>query len=500
MKKKKRRFSIKHKLMTMSMVTGFSAVLLTCILFMAYGTFLARGSLEKELYLVSHILGNTIGDYINEGDRGVVKNSISDLSLKESVVLACIYDASGGVFVSYLKTPDSQCPLIPEKNGISKSWNSMAVYNDIMVAGKTAGYLYIESNLQELRDKIPQYIMFVFALMTIAIILVYYISAKFQRMIADPIINLVKTAHNVIKEDNYKVKAVKYDNDEIGDLTGAFNKLMLQVKNERENLEQNVQERTQQLEEEKEKAEAVNIAKSEFLRNMSHEFRTPLHGMLSFSTYGMNEAQTAQRVDLQRYFTRINQVANRLLKLVEAILSIAQIESGKEPMNIEENNLLKTVRSAIREQQALLMEHGISINLQEPNIETDADFDKDKMVQVITNILGNSIKFTPEGKEIRIYFGERMFTRDRRRKEAPCITVSIADQGIGIPEDELETIFDKFVQSSRTDTGAGGTGLGLSIAAGIVKMHEGIIEAANNESGGAVFTVTIPRESRKKVA
>ncbi len=500
MKKKKRRFSIKQKLMTMSMVTSVSAVFLTCVLFVAYGAFLARGSLEKELYLVSHILGNRVGGYISSGNKEVVKSSVGDLKLKDSVILACIYDATGSVFASYLKESGSQCPLSPETNGALKGWDSLAVYNDIMVAGNIAGHLYIESNLQEVKDKIPQYIIFAFSLILIAIALVYYISAKFQRMIADPIINLVKTAHNVIKEDNYKVKAVKYDNDEIGDLTGAFNKLMLQVKKERENLERNVQERTQQLEEEKEKAEAVNVAKSEFLRNMSHEFRTPLHGMLSFSTYGMNEAETAERTDLNRYFTRINQVANRLLKLVEAILSIAQIESGKEPLNIEENDLLKSVQSAIREQQALLKEQGIFVNLQEPNISTGADFDKDKMVQVITNILGNSIKFTPQGKEINIYFGEKMFTRDRRRKEAPAITVSIADQGIGIPNDELETIFDKFVQSSRTDTGAGGTGLGLSIAAGIIKMHEGVIEANNNEDGGAVFTVTIPRESRKKAA
>jgi signal transduction histidine kinase len=500
MKKKKRRFSIKHKLMTMSMVTSVTAVLITCSLFVGYTMFMARGSLEKELNLVSHILGNRVGEYINAGDKGIVNNSISDLSIKDSVILACIYDAAGNVFASYFKGGNNSCPLQPEKGDSLKGWNTLRVHNDILVEGNHSGSLYIESNLQEVKDKIPQYMLFAVILTFIVMGLVYYISSKFQRMIADPIINLVKTAHNVIKEDDYKLRAVKYDNDEIGDLTGAFNKLMLQVKKERENLERNVSERTQQLEEEKEKAEAVNKAKSEFLRNMSHEFRTPLHGMLSFSTYGINESETAQRTDLHRYFSRINQVANRLLKLVEAILSIAHIESGKDPMKISENDILKAAQSAVREQQALLKERGISVNIQEPNINTNADFDKDKMVQVVTNILGNSIKFTPEGKEINIFFGEKMFTRDRRRREAPAITVSIADQGIGIPNDELETIFDKFVQSSRTDTGAGGTGLGLSIAAGIVKMHEGVIEANNNEQGGAVFTVTIPRESRKKAA
>lgn len=500
MKKKKKRFSIKQKLMTMSIVTSVTAVLLTCTFFVGYGTYIARSTLEKELYLVSQILGSRLGGYINSGESGLASSSIGDLSVKDSVILACVYDVGGNVFASYLKETSKKCPLSPQKGESFKGWNTLWVHKDIIVGEDTAGSLYIESDLQEVKDKVPQYLLFATILALMVMSIVYYMSSRFQRMIADPITSLVKTAHNVIKEDDYKLKAIKYDNDEIGDLTGAFNKLMQQVRKERENLERNVFERTQQLEEEKVKAEAVNRAKSEFLRNMSHEFRTPLHGMLSFSTYGTNEAQTADRSDLHRYFTRINQVANRLLKLVEAILSIAQIESGKEHLKIEESDLLKTAQSAIKEQQALLKERGIEVNLQEPNISTVADFDKDKMVQVVTNILGNSVKFTPQGKEINIYFGERMFTRDRRRKEAPAITISIADQGIGIPDDELETIFDKFVQSSRTDTGAGGTGLGLSIAAGIVKMHEGVIQANNNESGGAVFTVTIPRESRKKVA
>jgi signal transduction histidine kinase len=500
MKKKKRRFSVKHKLMTMSMVTSVTAVILTCVLFVFYLAYVAKDSLEKELYLISNIMGNRIASSISSKDNTLAQNSIDELNIKNSVIIACVYDSGGEVFASYFKKSNSKCPTKPAKGSSSEGLNTLWVHKDIIAEENSVGSLYIESDLREVREKIPQYMLFAMLLTCVVMCLVYYMSAIFQRMITEPIISLVKTAHNVIKEDDYKVRVVKYDNDEIGDLTGAFNKLMLQVRKERENLEMNVFERTQQLEEEKIKAEAVNKAKSEFLRNMSHEFRTPLHGMLSFSTYGINEAQTAQREDLHRYFSRINQVANRLLKLVEAILSIAQIESGKELLQIEENDLLKTIKSAIREQQALLKEREITLNLQEPNISTVADFDRDKMMQVVINILGNSIKFTPNGKEISIYFGEKMFTRDRRRKESPAITISIADQGIGIPEDELETIFEKFVQSSRTDTGAGGTGLGLAIASGIVKMHDGIIDAHNNESGGAVFTVTIPRESRRKEA
>lgn len=484
--------------MTMSMMTSVTAVIITCFLFVFYLAYVEKESLKKELHLINNIMSHKLAYSINSDEKSLAEKSIDELHLKDSIIMACLYDLSGLVFASYLKNSNSNCPASPEKGIFSRGISALWIHKDVLSQQTPVGSLYIKTDLKEVRQIFPEYLLFAGIITSLVMCIAFYMSSIFQRTITNPILSLVKTAHNVIKEDNYKVKAVKYANDEIGDLTGAFNKIMLQVRRERENLEMNVFERTQQLEEEKVKAEAVNKAKSEFLRNMSHEFRTPLHGMLSFSTYGINEAQTAERDDLHKYFSRINQVGKRLLKLVEAILSIAHIESGKELFHIEENDLLKTIKSALKEQQALLKERDITVNLHEPNISTLADFDRDKIMQVIINILGNSIKFTPSGKEISIYFGEKMFTRDRRRKETSAITFSIADQGIGVPEDELETIFEKFVQSSRTDTGAGGTGLGLAIASGIVKMHDGIIEAHNNESGGAVFTVTIPRESRKK--
>lgn len=493
----KNRYSIKHKLMRMSMATSMIAVLLTCIVFVAYGAVISRNSLEKELQLISNMVGARVGASLEWGDNEIAKKTVNDLEVKNSILLACIYDVSGEIFASYFSPGHDKCPEVPSSSSYVAGWEKLVVYNDINFRGEYKGAIYIESDLRDIKKEVPGYILFAVLLMLSVSVIAYIISSRQQKYIAEPILSLVATTHNVIREDNYDVRAKKYDNDEIGDLASAFNKMMSQVRKERQNLERNVQERTSQLEEEKIKAEAASKAKSEFLRNMSHEFRTPLHGMLSFSTYGINEAETAERSDLHRYFSRINLVAQRLLKLVEAILSIAQLESGKEIFNMGVYNLIDAVNSVITEQQALLKEKRLKVIIKEAKFSTEAEFDRDKIVQVITSILGNAIKFTPEGKKIKIAFEEIMYTRDRRRKASEAIRISIEDEGVGIPDDELEKIFDKFVQSSRTNTGAGGTGLGLSIASGIMRGHEGEIFAENSDNGGAIFYITIPREARK---
>ena len=149
-----------------------------------------------------------------------------------------------------------------------------------------------------------------------------------------------------------------------------------------------------------------------------------------------------------------------------------------------ENNLEEAVNVIVDELKLLAKEKQLKIVVNTSPDEATGFFDWEKMLQVIRNLLSNAIKFTPEHKKIII---------------SVCITkesflkFTISDQGIGIPENELEEVFDSFVQSSKTRTKAGGTGLGLSISKEIIKEHGGSISASINEDYGADFTFVIPR-------
>ena len=144
---------------------------------------------------------------------------------------------------------------------------------------------------------------------------------------------------------------------------------------------------------------------------------------------------------------------------------------------------IRTVlRSALNDFSSLLADRGITIDYAEPDSEVLLTLDPNRLTQVLGNVLSNAAKYTPGGGTIRV---------DVNRSDEG-VRVSIRDNGVGVPEGELATIFDKFVQSSKTDSGAGGTGLGLSICREIVTAHQGRIWAENHPGGGAVFHVLLP--------
>jgi PAS domain S-box-containing protein len=243
-------------------------------------------------------------------------------------------------------------------------------------------------------------------------------------------------------------------------------------------------------------AERANEAKSEFLANISHELRTPLHSILSFASLGGDRAKGGGQDKLLHYFDRIQQSGGRLLALVNDLLELSKLEAGKMHLTPVPQDILAPIRDIITEVETLAAERQIRIDIADCCTDTVVAIDGTRFPQVMRNVLSNAIKYSPPERTVRIFLTDSRLSRGRRATdlpEIPALEIEVRDEGIGIPEDELDTIFDKFVQSSRTNTGAGGTGLGLAISREIVLAHRGHIRARNNPGGGASFFVTLPR-------
>lgn len=290
--------------------------------------------------------------------------------------------------------------------------------------------------------------------------------------------------------------------DETGSLTGYLgvavdvserNAYARELQRHRDHLQLLVEERTVDLRRAKETAERASQAKSDFLANMSHELRTPMHAVLGFARLGEERAEDLGQDKLQHYFQRIQQSGQRLLDLLNNLLDLAKLEAGMMPIIPNEQALQPLLREAAHEFEALAALRGIRFEFS--GDDRSAAVDALALAQVMRNLLSNALKFSPDHSVISIQLAAALLPRGRRAADPvdlPAVSITVSDQGMGIPENELEAVFDKFVQSSKTRTGAGGTGLGLSICRQIVLAHGGQIQASNCPAGGAALTVILP--------
>jgi signal transduction histidine kinase/response regulator RpfG family c-di-GMP phosphodiesterase len=233
----------------------------------------------------------------------------------------------------------------------------------------------------------------------------------------------------------------------------------------------------------REELESLNQLKSNFLSVVSHELRTPLTSTKAYTETLLDNVDTVKRETLQDFLRVMNEENERLIKLVDNILNFSRMETGHlrvERTSCNLNRMIERVHSSL---QRTYLARGVNTELRLPRHPCRIDADRELITQLLQNLMSNAAKFTPPGGRVTVTLEE----------EASAARIVVQDTGPGIPEDQLEKVFERFYQVDASNTREhGGSGLGLAICKNIVEWHDGKIWVENVKDSGAKFVVLLP--------
>ena len=283
------------------------------------------------------------------------------------------------------------------------------------------------------------------------------------------------------------------------DLTEAIEKgrLFEQLKQASAELERKVQEATAELADQNELLRRQHIAleqasalKSQFLANMSHEFRTPLNAILGYTHMLLNGVTGPVSEQQRKSLTRIDSNSRHLLALINDILDITRIEAGRMPLNLSTFRIPELVDEVMSELEPIIKRSNLVVAAKMPRGLPALKSDRQKVKQIVLNLLSNALKFTPAGS---------VTIRAVQNGKSRFVDIAVHDTGVGIPRDDQAKVFEDFRQlDSSPARGYGGTGLGLSICRRLAQMLGGTIELDSEVGVGSRFTLRLPARPRTR--
>jgi signal transduction histidine kinase len=270
--------------------------------------------------------------------------------------------------------------------------------------------------------------------------------------------------------------------DEIEALADEFNNMTAALREAQTGLERKIDERTHELHVANQRLDGASRHKSQFLANVSHELRTPMNAIIGFSEVLLDPALTVSLAERKEFLGNILASGKHLLSLINELLDLSKVEAGKMEMHLDRVSVHPLVEAAVATMRPLATRKAIAVDVSVDATLPPVVADPGKINQVLLNLLGNAIKFTPDGGRVVVGAGARN----------GVVEIAVCDTGIGISLEDQARVFEAFQRVDSSPGRSEGTGLGLALARAFVEMHGGQIWVTSQIGHGSTFTFTLP--------
>ena len=476
----------------------------------------------------AELLGHASADDLAAGNPRGAQDALAMLRLQPKMRNAAVYDAQGRLFASWRAAAATQPPPTLQQAGAVDpevpALHDLVVRAPIVDQGRTIGTVYVRAR-DELDERIASYGLLALALILLALAATWAVSSWLQAIVTRPLAAMTDIARDAMRHGVLSRRATKLGNDEVGELVDAFNGLLAEIERRKseqeaaaadkdrevterretqqevmrlnEELERRVQVRTAQLEESNREllaatrdAESANRAKSEFLSNMSHELRTPLNAIIGFGQLLGHDGVDSELPERSRGFVKhIVDAGNHLLTLINEVLNLAQIESGKLSISLEPVELHEVLEECHALTRTASAQRGIRL-LFPMDTPLSVNADRTRLKQVLLNLLSNAVKYNREHGAVIV----ECSAGDEGR-----IRIAIQDTGAGLTPEQLRSLFQPFNRLGRDGTGIEGSGIGLVLTKRLVELMGGTMGVHSTPGAGSTFWIDLRSAERLQV-
>ncbi len=481
------RLTIRSKFILIVTAISTSSLVFALSLIVYTGMEVYKQDITENSEVISHMLASNIAPALYLLDEDSAQEAVQRLEGVPNVIFVAAAETDNGVSVEFVIPGYVVTERNPLVAGTIIYDNYIETIKLVKFAGESVGYITVRLDSDELNERLKGYINSFIIAFSAPLLLILLLSSIIQRVISKPIDQLVDVANKVTKKGDYQQHIEHNRKDEFGVLLDAFNEMMMAVS--QRNMALSNTSLLMKVEKDKANiarvsAEKANKAKSEFLSSMSHELRTPLNAILGFAQLlEMDKAELNE--EQSENIKYILDSGYHLLGLINQVLELAKIESGKMTLSIENIVLGDAVGECLPLIQTLADKRQIKITAHSDNCPIfKADFMK--MKQILINLMSNAVKYNRDAGTITLEYEQTV---------PEYLRIKVTDTGMGIPSNAQSKLFTAFSRLGQENSTIEGTGVGLVITKSIVEAMGGEIGFSSEEGVGTTFWVDLPLAS-----